>query len=107
GYYLDVDYQWGTSWFQGLIPYNDLRSSEELSPVLKRFGITHVVVDRSRVSSESEGARRLMAELLERRGKRLLEDGKYALYQVELEPRPLGPAQVSRLSPNPTDPLSR
>ncbi len=83
GYYFDAPYQWG-SWYQGVLPYPLLGSADELAHKLQQMGITHIIVDRSRLPSESANARKLMDEVLAQRGNLLLQDGKYALYKVSI-----------------------
>lgn len=62
GYYLDRDYFWANPGHHALIPYGRLRSGRELAEQLRRFRITHVLINYSfsRDQGETEWYRLLM-----------------------------------------------
>lgn len=98
GYYLDLPYEWGTSWYQGVLSYGAMKTSDDLADRLKRRGFTHILFDRSRLSSEDQQAQKLMGEVLERDGKAVLRDGKYALYELDWGRTPQPQTTAARLA---------
>ena len=82
GYYLDVDYQWGDSNYQGLIPYSRLPSAEALVRRLAELHITHVLVDVPALGERDPAAASLMRDALRLGGEKLADDGPRALYRL-------------------------
>ena len=55
GFYLDREYLWGDPGHHTLIPYQSLRSPEDLIEHWTRLGVTHVLINQTYFPLEQEG----------------------------------------------------
>jgi len=69
GFYFDRDYFWANPLQHDLIPYRDMRNGDELADALRKFRITHVLINYDFVFEDTRRAHwyRLLMDAVQRR----------------------------------------